>query len=434
MARTEDIATAVLRDALAHLPHGEYHRYCHWLLDHPRYRGRWLQVLGVPALIGLARSLLADLVSDATRELLIAEHGPPLMGYLIWEAASDNLAIGLGHRFAADDTYAERGTLLRAFNNAMVTRLRGGQASPPGSDNISLARQSLSEVEHRALLAAYIAAVPDADARAAEFAVGPALAANIAAAEHAIRAMRDRAAGSLFLDGLLRRYLAVNSLLEGPPTGPGALRAGTDAILVAPTLAYLLSALTEIIDPIERFPAVVSTLLADTLHEAGRLVRLLNDCGTALVEQSADERRELLHRLRAASGGTATLGEALLAVAAQDARLHRGGALTRLVKDIRFGEFNICLDGLRDLPAADALDEFGGRLELACSAYLRARAELRAGVGALRFELGSAVPGQIIERFVAFHRRMYAAAFDSAAGDYAVGSDHSRQLGRERDV
>jgi hypothetical protein len=428
VARADDVAGAVLRDALGHLPEGEYRRYCHWLLDQPQYRGRWLQVLGVPSLIGLARWLLVGLVTDAARELLIAEHGPPLFGYLIWEATSDNLAIGLGHRMPSDDTYVERAALMRTFNDAMLARLAGDRAEAPGSDRISLARQSLSEKEHRALLAAYLDAVPGADAHEIEFAAGPALAANIAAAEHAVHAMRDRAAGPLFRSGLLRRYHAVNTLLTGAITGPGALRTGTDAILVAPTLAYLISMLAEIIDPIDRFPAVASTLLADTLHEAGLLVRLLNDCGTGLLEQSADEREELLRALRGASG--ATLADVLLVVAADQP----SGALTRLVKDLTFGEFNICLDGLHDLPATEGIGKFGGRLELVCAAYLRARSSLRAGVGALRLELGSPVPGQIVERFVAFHRRMYAAAFDSMAGDYAIGSEQGRELGGKRDV
>jgi hypothetical protein len=413
----EDTAAAVLRQALTHLPEGEYRRYCQWLLDSAQHRGRWLQVMGVPALIELSRSLLTDLVTDATRDRLIIEHGPPLFSYLIWEATSDNLAIGLGHRRAADTTFTERAALVRAFNDAMLTRLRGGQANAPGSDRVSLARQSLSEVEHRALLTSYRAAVPDADARAAEFAAEPALAANIAAAQGVLRTMRDRAAGPLFLDGLLRRYLAVNTMLEGV-RDYDVLRTGTDAILVTPTLAYLTSTLAEIIEPVDRFPAVASSLLADTLHEAGLLVRLLNDCGTGLVEQTTDERAELMRRLRG-MGGSATLTEALLAEDATD----RGGTLTRLVKDLRFGEFNICLDGLRDQPVADGLAEFEDRLAFICAAYQRARGGLRAGVGALRFELGSPVIGRIIERFVAFHRRMYAADYSSADGDYAIGAN-----------
>ena len=47
---------------------------------------------------------------------------------------------------------------------------------------MSLPRQSLSESEHQALLAAYLAAGTGTSGHAIEFAVGPVLAANAAAA------------------------------------------------------------------------------------------------------------------------------------------------------------------------------------------------------------------------------------------------------------
>jgi hypothetical protein len=403
----DDTAEAVLRDALRYLPDGEYRRYGGWLLDQPAYRRRWLQVLGVPALLQLTGALLAGLVSEAAMRRLITEYGPPLFGYLIWEAASDNLAIGLGHRSVTDSSYAERRVLVREFNDAMLARLRGETADVPGSERVSLLRQSLSESEHRALLAAYLAAVPGAGGHAIEFAVGPVLAANAAAAEHAVAAMRASPMGPLFRDGLERRYRAVNALLDGPPAEAEALRVGTDAILVAPTLAYLVGALAEVTGPLAGLPAG----LPGALRQAGLLVRLLNDCGTAVIEQPDDERRELVSRLRRA-GARRTVSEALLTVAGDG----HDRMLARLVKDIRFGEFNVCLDGVRDLPAVAGLEEFRRRLERACQAYRRASRELRAATG-------DAIPGQIIERFVAFHRRMYSAAFDTEAGEYAIGGD-----------
>ena len=390
----------VLRDALRYLPAGEYRRYADWLLDQPAYRRRWLQVLGVPALLQLTRALLAGLVSETTIDRVLTGSAPPLLSYLIWEAASDNLAIGQGHRSAADPSFPQRRVLVRQFNDMMIARLTGAAADVPVSGGVSLVRQSLSESEHRALLSGYLAAVPGADGHEIEFAVGPVLAANAAAAERAVETMSANAAGPLFRDGLLRRYRAVNALLDGPSAGPEALRIGTDAILVAPTLAYLIAA----VHPLENLPAA----LPGTLREAGLLVRLLNDCGTQVLEQSAAERREFLGRLRRVGG---TVAEALVAVA--------GAETGRLVKDIRFGEFNVCLDGVRDLSGPAGFDEFRDRLDLAVAAYRRSWAGLRAGVARLESD-DPGVPWRVIERFVAFHRRMYSAAFETAVGEYAI--------------
>jgi hypothetical protein len=398
----DEAAEAVLRAALQYLPVGEYRRYGGWLLDQPAFRRRWLQVLGVPALIQLTRGLLTGLVSDRAIDQVLAGSAPPLLSYLIWEAASDNLAIGLGHRSDTDPSFPERRVLVRQFNDMMIARLTGEAAEVPASGGVSLLRQSLSESEHRALLSGYLEAVPGADGHEIEFAVGPVLAANAAAAERSVQMASANAAGPLFRDGLVRRYHAVNALLDGPPTGAEALWAGTDAILVAPTLAYLIGA----IHPLEYLP----TRLPGALQEAGLLVRLLNDCGTQMIEQSADERREFLTRLRHVGG---TVSEALVASG--------GPESGRLVKDIRFGEFNVCLDGVRDRPAAAGLDEFGDRLDLATVAYRRAWRGLRAGVARLESEIPE-VPWQVIRRFVDFHRRMYAATFDTPAGEYAIGS------------
>jgi hypothetical protein len=403
----DNAADAVLRNALRYLPVGEYRRYGDWLLNEPAYRRRWLQVLGVPALLHLMRALLADLISDATMHRVLTEHGPPLLSYMIWEAASDNLAIGLVRRSAADPRYEQRRELVHDFNDMMLARLRGEAAEVPRAVGVSLLRQSLSEPEHRALLAGYLSAVPDADGHAIEFSVGPVLAANAAAAEHSASVAANGPVGSLFRDGLLRRYRAVNALLDDPfPGAADALVTGTDAILVAPTLAYLIGAVTEVTRPLEALPAA----LAGALDDAGLLVRLLNDCGTQVLEQSDDERREFLATLRRVAPG-GTVADALVAV---------DDAPARLVKDIRFGEFNVCLDEVRDLPVGSGLEEFRDRLDLASAAYRQAWRRLRTGVRELEAARDGA-PWQVIERFVAFHRRMYSATFETAAGEYAIG-------------
>jgi hypothetical protein len=93
-----------------------------------------------------------------------------------------------------------------------------------------------------------------------------------------------------------------------------------------------------------------------TPAHAALLVRVLNDCGTRLAEQTAAQRRALIADLRAIarSGGAATLSDVLLQAAPCHVQM-----LTRITKDLAFGEFNVCLDGLRGLPAsAETFDAF----------------------------------------------------------------------------
>jgi hypothetical protein len=417
-----------MRGSLDYLPDCPFRDFCAWVLGEPRYRQRWLQLLGIEGLTRLSGALLNGLVDEAESARLTV-HGTPLLVYLTYEAISDNLAIGLAAPVPGDAESVARAGLVRAFNDAMLARLDGAPAAAAragllelaaGSGEISMFRQSLSESEHRSLVAAYTAAHPGGDFRAIEFTAAPALIANIESAVAAAEAIDGLRTAALFRDGLARRYTAVTELLGCRCPSPEDLLAiGTDAILVIPTLAYYAGLMAEVVRPLAGYHRLVEDgALHEALAHAALLVRVLNDCGTGLIEQDAGQRRELISHLHtlARRCGDATLSDLLRQAASRHGRL-----LTRINKDLSFGEFNICLDGIRDLRAsAEVLQAFEYRLHRACAIYERAQRGLHDDTQRMTRRLRTDVISAIVVRFVEFHRRMYAAAFTTESGEYAI--------------
>lgn len=421
--------TGAMRDSLDYVPGCPFRDFCAWVLSEPRYRQRWLQLLGIEGLIRLSGALLNGLL-DEDESAQLTVHGAPLLVYLTYEAISDNLAIGLANPEPGDPGCTARAGLVRAFNNAMLARLDGATAASvrarmlglaAGSGEISMFRQSLSEAEHRSLVAAYAAAHPEGESQAIEFTAAPALIANIESAVAAADAIQGLRSAALFREGLARRYTAVTELLAGrSPAAEELVGIGTDAILVVPTLAYYTGVIAEVVRPLAGYHDLVDDgLLHEALSQAALLVRVLNDCGTGLAEQDERKRRELISDLHvlARSRRCPTLSDLLRQAASRHGRL-----LTRISKDLSFGEFNICLDGIRDLPVStETLHAFENRLHRVCAIYERTQRGLHGATQRMTRRLRTDVISAVVVRFVEFHRRMYADAFTAESGEYAIG-------------
>lgn len=387
-------AVAALGEFADRLPPSPHRDFQRWLLHDPECADRWLQVSALRTQIKLTNRLLDGLLA-ADETVAIADHVARYNVYLTQEVVSDNLAIGLADRSQRDVAATARAQVLTGFNAAMIGRLRGRGADEvqrelwrlePAAAGISLFEQSLAAAEYRSLAARYLLANPAVRAADIEFGVATALAANIESCWAVVDTVAGLAVAELVTDGLVARYSAVGRLFEEHPSDPKQLIClGTSSILVIPTLAFFVGVLAEIVTPTPEFPeAVADGSLAGALTDAALLVRLLNDAGTRLLEQDARERDIFLNTLRslAATGGSATLGDLVA---------HESWAgssvVTRLTKDIQFGEFNVCLDGIRALPAtSDSVDIFARRLEEVRQAYRAGRLDLRhklAGLGCL---------------------------------------------------
>ncbi|MEV8022132.1 hypothetical protein AB0O76_38640 [Streptomyces sp. NPDC086554] len=412
------------RSSLDYLPDGPYRRYCAWLLDQPHYARRWLRLIALEELVRMTGALLDNLPLDRSEVNSLTDHGTLMSVHQIYEVVSDNLAAGLSGSTVRD----AREDLLRSFNSAAMDSLRLMNPSPARdrlgeweamARDVSAFRCSNNEAEHRALATAYVAAHPEDEPQPLEFSVAASLLANIESGLAMAAVVRDLATWNVFANGLIRRYSAVQRLITERPTDEAELIAtGTDSIMVVSTLSYYTGLINEVVCPLPGYAQVLDDgSLERLLTDAALLVRLVNDVGTRLLEQAPDDRRLLLSRLRAQ--GAASHGADLSAVLWK-AQAEEGALLTRLKKDVGFGEFNVCLDGIRHLPAAEALPLFETRLDDVTTLYRRTLASLDAGAAELQTRLGTALVGAPALCFVGFHQELYRKTFDAQMGDYAV--------------
>lgn len=414
-----------LRASLIHMPEGPYRRFSAWVLNDPDLAARWLQVTDVTALMWMTTKLLRQAIQDSGAEL--TPHIVAMNVYLMYENVSDNLAIGLARPAPDDHTCHLRRTVLHRFNQTMIAHIRdphlGEMVCFPkearmAAEQISLHRQSLAAREHGALADAYLAVHGGESLHGLENDVLAPLHANI---ETAAALVRRTGGSTAFHNGLIARYAAVEDLLAGRSSDVDTLvDVGTDTILVVPTLAYYADFLAERVYRLPGYrPAVDDGTVERAFREAALLVRLLNDAGTLPLEQSEAERGKLHASLvRAARQGDADAAGVL----EWAATLHRP-LLTRIAKDLRFGEFNVCLDGVLDQrDPVTAVDCFVARLEYLSGIYHKTRAALLGTMAQLSRRLGHYVIPDMVGRFVEFHRLLYAQPYDSLTGDYAVAA------------
>lgn len=410
-----------------HVPPGAYRDFCLWMLrtDSP-LRQQWLELMGIPQIIRLNLMLLSELVErDAWGTL--TERMAPMNIYQIYEVISDNLAIGLATPHPGDAKHPYRKRLLQAFNQVMMQHLRGAPESPAEllaplrseAEQLSIFEQSLSPQKYRTLVQAYCTHTGQAVAEHLERSVWHGLVANIQSSGELARTMAPHTVGPLVVQGLLNRYQGVNRLLEDPwmPLSR-RIHLGVDTILGEPTLAYCIGVVAEMAHQLPGLrKAVEDGLLSEALYHSSLQVRLLNDMGTPLLEQSAEERTALIQSLAA---GPMPPGPPTLSTLLLGARGEHALVLTRLHKDLRHGEFNTGLHGLLDLPVSEGLEMLLHRLARISEVYQQSVHRLRAVLEQLSEQFDYPGVSQPILRFVRFHERLYSQSHEGQEGEYAV--------------
>ncbi|MEU6708140.1 hypothetical protein [Streptomyces wuyuanensis] len=420
--------------SLDYMPDRPYRNFAGWMATHARYADRWFQLTNLTAQVRMTHALFSGLFTE-DESVRLFDHIALMNVHQSYETFSDNLAFGLAtpqeRRHLEQDT---RRTVVLAFNEAMLSRLGGTDAEEVKAQilalqprTVSVFRQSLGESEYRELATEYVSAHPDVDPTAIEFDVAPVLLANIEAAFAQVQNMRGRATAEPLRKGLSRRYSAVTRQLTRPPeSSRELLSVGIDSVLVVPTVLYCAGVIAELIRPVPGYTIMLTDGTLERAATAAALsVRLLNDCGTRLLEQSREDHASLvaeLHQLHASdrSGRFETVSDLVLRAQEND-----GVLLTRFTKDLLFGEFNVCLDGIRNLPATSAsLALLEERLGLVRSAYRDARTAMAQANRLLTQGLGYDVLSVLIDRFVEFQRSTYSHVFDSVLGEFATPRSH----------
>jgi hypothetical protein len=181
----EAIASNLQTSISRFMPESAYRDYCLWALSESSPgRQDWLQLNGAIKLAYLMTGLFNGIASDDQWEYLAACLAP-LNTYFVFEAISDDLALGLGVR-PTPSLYNPRRTLL-AFNQAMITRLTSTDCSSqallynirPTADLISSFAHKLVPARHHTHAEFYQSYNPDVSLESLDYSAWPALVANM---------------------------------------------------------------------------------------------------------------------------------------------------------------------------------------------------------------------------------------------------------------
>jgi hypothetical protein len=412
-----------------HMPISQQRDFYLWgISPDNRERDNFLQMMGVMQLIKLSASLLDGLVKPEHWPKL-AKYAGQINAYFLYEIVSDDLAIGLSPLATGDTGYPLRREILFAFNYVMNERLNGEPTHTTllleplehFSRHISGFTQSMTQEKHKALLDSYLRHRRGTSPLDIEYAIWPALVANIESCRELVESMHHLQIGELLRQGFVNRYQSVTQLLEAfePIPLPDLIYIGTHTVSVIPVLCYFTGVVGEIIEQQSRLPVIIENgLLSDALATAAIMVRLLNDIGTPLI-LSTQERESMLqgirdqYRLRPDNNSTIT--ELIINAAIQDERL------TRFHKDTLYGEFNVCLNNLAYTSSVDeGLALLEANLAQLTHLYHESQQHLEMVLKQIDDCLNSTVITKLIARFVGFHQQIYAQRYNTPSGEYVA--------------
>jgi len=195
---------------------------------------------------------------------------------------------------------------------------------------------------------------------------------------------------------------------------------GLHSILTVPTLAYCVGALEEI-HPHANFSLVINNnLLYEAMADAALLTRLLNDVGTRLLTMNNEKRSMLYEKFHhyTANMQFKSIFSYLDFISEQKPFFYN---LTRIRKDIKHGEFNICLDNLdTSVPIDESLVQFCKNIDYYAELYKHTFLNMQTKLASLSDTLGDDIASKVIANFVAFHEKKYSMEYESVRGDYAV--------------
>lgn len=411
------------------MPLGERRNFYLWGTspENPK-QDEFIQIIGTNQVINLSAHLLSTLVSPPEWDTL-AHYCGLINSYFVYEIVSDDLGIGLSSFAAHDPSVVVKREILATFNRAMTQRLNG-DPTPTTTllepirercQKISSFAQSMSGQKYRAHLANYLQAYPQASTDEIEYGIWPILVANIESCCTLVKIMDSLQISPILRDGFVNRYRDVSETLSANIclTQKELIEIGTHTVSVIPVLAYFTGVLGEVIYPQPALSSVIKDgLLVDALTSAATIVRLLNDLGKLLTLPSGS-RTSLIHSIwkhyHAYPEQGPTVTELIRNVA------EKNDLLTRLQKDIMYGEFNVCLQNLMYTESIDyglsLLDENLAYYSQLCR---RSQNHLRDVLSTIEQRLHNKMISNLISNFVQFHEQLYANRFNTRVGEYVA--------------
>ena len=336
-----------------HMPNSPYSDFFSWALTDAHFlRDSWLETIGLPKDIAFVRAVYAPLQDDDIWDQLVLQSIPVTI-YRVYQRAIDQLFNGLADHAQRVASHDLRLNILRAYHQAVSTRLKGTYSSPqallasvrPMASRLSLIEIYRENATFRDILANYLRRNPGSGSLDD---LARSLWVYLIAAMEACFDVHTRAELTRAHNGLpffARRLERLESILDDRPTTMDThLLVHGEALLDAATVRYLIGELLEVLYGGDTaFPVALNETLATTLRVVSVRMRLLQDIGNELLIQSPDERRAMIQDLRQNSGNVAQFAE-LLQVASEEYRY----ALQPVAAALQNGSFNVLLHHLSD--------------------------------------------------------------------------------------
>jgi len=424
-ATIESVRSSLTR----HMPTSPQRDYFLWGISKENpHRDDFLQMVGIHQIVNLSSQMIGDLIEPEDRQT-IAQYCGRINAYFLYEIMSDNLANGLSSLCVIDQNAAARSKILHTFNNVMITRLKGEHNATIEllkpieglTQTISCFAQSITPRKHQACVSAYLSQHPEVTQDQIEYGIWPILVANIESCYELAEYMSHFQVGALLTQGFIDRYQGVNLTLEvdrGLPLNE-LVRMGMHTASVVPVLAYFAGVLTEIISAEPMLHTVLHNgTLEDVLMTAAIIVRLANDLGM-LLTLSPIERKSLAENLWKHYQENAMDIEAIdyMLMSAPD----EFSMLSRIQKDLMYGEFNIGLHNLAySNSVGEALTLLDNNLANLSELYYRSLTHLHDLLASIDRRLTTRTLSNLIAGFVRFHEMIYAEPYNSTIGEYVA--------------
>lgn len=413
------------------LPQGVVKNFMLWMLDNNNpSQESYLRMLGVAGSVELELKLLENILEPSIIKEM-AYYISILNAYFGFETLSDNLGVGLSPiRQRKTLTQQAQKEVLLKFNKIMIKKIKGFPKKSANlladSENlikkISVNKTTLSPEQMHNFCKKYCEYNHNVDSSKLEYSFLSILILNIETCLQLLNSLQKNPIYWLLKDSVIGRYAAVNRIViaSSSLSLKKLAELGLKSILTIPTLAYCVGALEEV-KPNKAFKKVIeSGLVHDCMADAALLTRLLNDIGTHLLEMHHEERNHCYQQYKNYLGthNDDSIFSYLLRLSKRKEFMV---SLTRIRKDLKHGEFNICLDKLQhDKPLTESFVQFCKTIDYYAKLYQKHYQTMLKNLSELSDRLNDEYASKIIYNFVYFHQIKYSQAFDSMEGDYAI--------------
>lgn len=400
--------------AMKSLPDSNVKNFLNWIIDTKnRFAKEYFQLTSITKTIKLEIALFNELLLDKDILLDVLMKFGPLNAYFYTEVFSDHLGMNLANQQEDSVEYKSKLAALSNLNKVISGQTK--ELSPEDFGHFSIYQQCLSPEKMQEIVSGYQKKFESAGLqKELEFSYFTMMQLNISSCrvllQSAEKNMKRSKLYSLFEQGIMDRYAAVDKLIYNYKnlSLDESLELGKKTILIAPTLTYCISAIDQVMKIPNLSKIIKDGSLKEALDIAAKLVRLLNDIGTIPLTKP----KESLEKFKTsfdAMKGKDTFFNII--------KNSKDVSWSRVAKDLKFGEHNLCLDSLYKLDELKRYQQFEANILYLSEIYQKLEASLYKIVSKMDKMVASLILGVVLT-----HKETYSKAMDEE-GEYAIASN-----------